>query len=213
MESQIAANLQKLTVRISEDVLAQYSLPLAEGTLELNPLLGKHISLSFTGAISCIKCNKVVTKTFAQGFCYSCFRRVPEADLCIVRPEICHFHKGTCRDPAWGLEHCFVSHTVYLANSSGLKVGITRTKNEQTRWLDQGAVQALPIARVHKRIQAGFIEAGLRRHVSDKTNWRLFLKRDTEHIDLEERRNELIGLIPEDLAFETLHDERVREFT
>lgn len=213
MENAVFASLQKLKVGVSDRDLAQYSLALTEGALDLNSLLGKQISLSFAGEISCIKCARVVSKTFAQGFCYTCFRRVPEADLCIVRPEICHFHMGTCRDSAWGLAHCFVSHTVYLANSSGLKVGITRTQNEQTRWIDQGAVQAVPIARVSKRLDAGAIEAGLRKHVSDKTNWRLLLKKDTEHIDLEEKRSELLNLIPENLAYEALASETVRKFS
>jgi hypothetical protein len=193
-------------------MLAQYLLPLMDGDVELNPLLGKKIAFDFVGKISCVHCSKEVKKTFAQGFCYTCFRRIPEADLCIVRPETCHFHKGTCRDPEWGQKHCFVYHTVYLANSSGLKVGITRTHNEQTRWLDQGASQALPIARVSKRLQAGVLEAELRKHVSDRTNWRLLLKKTADEIDLCAKRDELLSYLPDDLVYDSLFDEPQRTF-
>ena len=204
--------LRKLKVSASTARLAQYSLPLLDGEMELNPLLGKKISLRFLGKIACVNCGKDIKKSFAQGYCDTCFRRIPEADLCLVRPETCHFHKGTCRDPEWGQKHCFINHTVYLANSSGLKVGITRTQHEQTRWLDQGASQALPIARVSKRLQAGVLEAELRKHVSDRTNWRLLLKQDTEPLDLKQKREELLSYLPDDLVYDGLHDEELRTF-
>jgi len=204
--------LRKLKVSASSAMLAQYSFPLVEGEMELNPLLGKKLSLRFMNKIACVHCGKDIKKSFAQGYCYTCFRRVPEADLCLVRPETCHFHKGTCRDPEWGQKHCFISHTVYLANSSGLKVGITRTQHEQTRWLDQGASQALPIARVNKRLQAGILESELRKYVSDKTNWRLLLKQDTQPLDLKQKREELLSYLPDDLVYDGLHDEELRTF-
>jgi hypothetical protein len=68
--------------------------------------------------------------------------------MCIMKPETCHYHLGTCREPDWAQSHCFRPHIVYLANSSGVKVGITRKTQIPTRWLDQGASQALPIFEV-----------------------------------------------------------------
>jgi hypothetical protein len=65
-----------------------------------------------------------------------------------MSPEKCHFDAGTCREPEWGEANCMVDHFVYLANSSSVKVGITRGTQLPTRWLDQGASQALPIFRV-----------------------------------------------------------------
>jgi hypothetical protein len=75
-------------------------------------------------------------------------------------------------------------HVVYLANSSGIKVGITRATQLPTRWLDQGASQALPIVRVATRQQSGLVEDLLRSQVPDRTNWRALLKGDAEELDL-----------------------------
>jgi hypothetical protein len=93
-------------------------------------------------------------KSFNQGYCYACFSRLAQCDLCIVRPETCHYAAGTCRDTEWALAFCFQPHIVYLANTSGLKVGITRHTQIPTRWIDQGAIQALPIMKVALRVLA-----------------------------------------------------------
>ena len=58
-------------------------------------------------------------------------------DLCIMRPETCHHHLGTCREPEWGLQNCFKKHTLYLANTSGIKVGITKENPVTKRWVDR----------------------------------------------------------------------------
>ncbi|MFH4090472.1 DUF2797 domain-containing protein, partial [Acinetobacter baumannii] len=81
-------------------------------------------------------------------------------------------------------------HIVYLANSSGVKVGITRSTQLPTRWLDQGASQALPILRVATRQQSGFVEDLLRSQVADRTNWRALLKGDAQPVDLKAIRQE-----------------------
>jgi hypothetical protein len=73
-----------------------------------------------------------------------------------MKPETCHYHLGTCREPDWAQNHCFRPHIVYLANSSGVKVGITRKTQIPTRWLDQGASQALPIFEVQQPFVIGF---------------------------------------------------------
>ena len=205
--------LRKMKIRSSAGSPAQYFLALPEGDLYLNALLGKTLRWTYLGPITCIACSKGISKSFAQGFCYTCFRSLPEADLCMVSPERCHFDKGTCRDPEWGVKQCFIPHTVYLANSSGLKVGITRTNNEETRWLDQGAQQALPIVRVSKRLNAGLVEAELRKYVSDRSNWLLLLKQDAEPVDLYAKRDELLARLPDSLVYESLNDEEVRKYS
>ena len=106
--------------------------------------------------------------------------------MCIMSPEKCHFHLGTCREPEWGLAHCMKPHIVYLSNTSGPKVGITRESQLPTRWIDQGALQALPILRVSKRYYSGLIETGFKKHISDRTNWRTMLKNEVEPLDLHE---------------------------
>jgi hypothetical protein len=109
-----------------------------------------------------------------------------------MKPELCHFFEGTCREPDWGERHCFQPHVVYLANASGLKVGITRASQMPTRWLDQGAVQALPMLEVDTRQQSGFVEVLFKEQVSDRTNWRAMLKGSTERLDLAAERDRLL---------------------
>jgi hypothetical protein len=75
-------------------------------------------------------------------------------------------------------------HIIYLANTSTVKIGITRETQLPTRWIDQGAIQAIPILRVTKRYHAGLIEHAFKQYVSDRTNWRNMLKNEVEVIDL-----------------------------
>ena len=110
-----------------------------------------------------------------------------------MSPEKCHFHLGTCREPDWAETHCRTDHIVYLANSSGLKVGITRANQMPTRWLDQGAIQALPIARVAERYLSGLVEVLCKDFVADKTNWRALLRGDTPVVDLIASREQLLN--------------------
>jgi hypothetical protein len=127
-------------------------------------------------------------------------KRLARCDNCIVRPETCHHHLGTCREPDWAETHCMRDHVVYLANSSGLKVGITRGTQVPTRWIDQGARQALPLLRVKHRYLAGLIEASIRRHVSDRTDWRRMLKGDPPPTDLQARAKELLAACADEIA-------------
>ncbi len=191
--------VEKLTAQLDSNNLVQYQLPLAslngDGTkqsIELNPLIGKQISLHFSGTIACKHCGKRTKKSYSQGYCYPCMAKLAQCDLCIMKPETCHFHLGTCREPEWGESHCMVDHYVYLANSSGLKVGITRHTQLPTRWIDQGACQALPIFKVNTRLQSGLVETALAEFISDKTNWRAMLKGEPEPLDLKAKAEELI---------------------
>ena len=168
----IIGNISKMKTEFCADEPVEYHLPVGDEHFLVNQAIGKKLRLEFTGEINCISCNRTIKKSFSQGFCYPCFTTLPQADMCIVKPETCHFHKNTCRDSEWGKEHCFIDHTVYLSNSSGLKVGITRQYQQTTRWIDQGAIQAIALGTVKKRLDAGLVEVALKNHVSDKTNWR-----------------------------------------
>lgn len=170
-----------------------YTLRAGEHRLGLNARLGQTLRLSHTGAIACTHCGRATRKSFGQGHCYPCFKRLAQCDTCIVKPETCHFDQGTCREPEWGEQHCFQPHVVYLANSSGLKVGITRKTQLPTRWLDQGAIQALPILEVDTRQQSGFVEMLFKEHVADRTNWRAMLKGNVAAIDLRAERDRLLA--------------------
>ena len=111
-----------------------------------------------------------------------------------MKPEQCHYEQGTCREPEWGLAHCMQPHYIYLANSSGIKVGITRHTQIPTRWIDQGAIQALPILKVTSRYISGLVEIAIAEHVSDRTSWQKMLKNQVEAVDLIDKRNILLDV-------------------
>ena len=168
-----------------------YAFCLDEQEVPVNPLIGQRLSIEFLGAIHCTHCGRKTKKSFAQGYCYPCFTKLAQCDSCIMSPERCHYAAGTCREPAWGEQFCMTDHVVYLANSSGVKVGITRASQVPTRWIDQGASQALPILRVATRQQSGLVEDLLRSQVTDRTNWRALLKGEAEPVDLPAVRAQL----------------------
>ena len=182
------------------DSIVQYELPVGKERIPLNSLIGKSIKLRFTGQILCVHCNRSIKKSFNQGYCYPCFTSLAQCDMCIMKPETCHYDAGTCREPQWGETFCFQPHIVYLANSSGIKIGITRQSQTPTRWIDQGAVQALPIFKVQSRFQSGLIEVAFAKHVSDKTSWQKMLKNHVQPIDLFEKRDNLINLCQAELT-------------
>jgi len=181
--------LSKMRAELGDVV--RYQLSLGDQLIEMNELLGKRISLSYVGAINCLHCGRKTKKSFSQGFCYPCFTKLPQCDSCIMSPEKCHFHQGSCRDAAWGEQHCFVPHIVYLSNASGLKVGITRGTQVPTRWIDQGAIQAIPAFRVSARILSGLVERIYGEHISDRTNWRAMLKGSVEPLEMIKLREEM----------------------
>jgi hypothetical protein len=195
MQAIASGRVGKLVSSLQSPV--SYALPLDDVRVDMNALLGRTVQLKFEGTISCINCNRRTSKSFSQGYCYPCFTRLAACDPCIVSPEKCHFSQGTCREPEWAQNHCMVEHIVYLANSSDLKVGITRATQLPTRWIDQGAIQALPVFRVATRQQSGLIEAAFRAHVADRTAWQKMLKGAGGEIDLLRERDRLIGLVRE----------------
>ena len=181
--------LSKMSTRLAQPV--QYSLRLGDQDLDLNALLGQGVRLEYLGAIHCSHCGRKTKKSFSQGYCYPCFSKLAQCDTCIMSPERCHYAAGTCREPAWGEQFCMTEHVVYLANSSGAKVGITRATQVPTRWIDQGATQALPIMRVATRQQSGLVEDVLRSQVTDRTNWRAMLKGEAAPLDLTQLAGEI----------------------
>lgn len=195
----ITGTIQKMAVHAEEDGSVHYQMRVGEEFIPLNSLLGQTVSLQFTGNIICQHCKKATKKSFSQGYCYRCFTKLAACDSCIMSPEKCHYHKGTCRQPEWADEYCMQSHYVYLANSSGLKVGITRGDQLPTRWLDQGAVQGRAILKVMNRRMSGLVETVFKEHVADKTNWRAMLKGEVETIDLELQQEQLFSRLGEAL--------------
>ena len=192
-------SLSKMAVSLAAPVV-QYSFRLGDTQVPVNPLIGQRVRLEYLGAIHCSHCGKRTKTSFSQGYCYPCMTKLAQCDICIMAPERCHYDAGTCREPSWGEQFCMTDHVVYLANSSGIKVGITRATQLPTRWLDQGASQALPILRVATRQQSGLVEDLLRSQVPDRTNWRALLKGDAEVLDLPAVRDQVLEACAPGLA-------------
>lgn len=115
----IVGNLRKMVSNLADTV--EYQLPVGDELVPLNPLLGKELTLTFTGKINCAHCGALTKKSFSQGYCFPCMRKLARCDMCIMKPETCHYHEGTCREPEWGEANCFIPHYVYLSNTIGLE--------------------------------------------------------------------------------------------
>ncbi len=185
--------IRKMHVKLQSPIDYSFALQqqLTTKCIPIGDKIGKRITLSYTGNIHCIHCDRKIKKSFNQGYCYPCFRALAQCDMCMMKPEQCHYEAGTCREPQWGLDICFKTHYVYLANSSGVKVGITRHTQLPTRWIDQGAVQALPILKVTSRLLSGLCEVVIKNYVADKTQWQRMLKGGIERVDLTTYRDNI----------------------
>ncbi|MFC4702056.1 DUF2797 domain-containing protein [Glaciecola siphonariae] len=193
--------VNKMKVGVDANNKVEYQLPIGDELVNMNALIGTSIEVEFSNVIQCVHCERVTKKSFNQGYCYPCLMRLAQCDTCIIKPELCHYHAGTCREPEWGETHCLQPHFVYLANTGAAKVGITRHASDgvSSRWIDQGASQALAIFRVGERKLSGLVETTLAKHIADKTNWRTMLKGNITAIDLQEKRDELLELAKPEL--------------
>jgi hypothetical protein len=173
----------------------QYYLVFENSFLNVNQLLNKNVEISFQG-YQCLNCSKK-KKIFRQGFCYDCFYSSPAVGDWIMKPELSKAHLGIPdRDLVYEEKVQLQPHIVYLALSSEVKVGVTRKTQMPTRWIDQGATQAISIVEVPNRYLAGITEVALKNHYADKTNWRKMLQNEVEPIDLIAERLKLENLIP-----------------
>tara|TARA_B100001250_G_scaffold229248_1_gene196776 strand:+ start:87 stop:878 length:792 start_codon:yes stop_codon:yes gene_type:complete len=177
----------------------QYEFIVGDNNIPINQLINKRICLKWRGQVQCI-CGKLSSQFYRQNFCYKCYWNAPEASPSIFKPELCTADLGIEeRDLAWEKNFQLAPHCIYLANSSGLKVGITRKKNELTRWMDQGAVQGMVIAEVPNRRLSGLIELELKKVISDRTNWRKMLSGVPASINLLEQKLKYLKYIPNEL--------------
>lgn len=177
-----------------------YFLQLGEDEIALNELIKHHLKFEFTGIINCIHCGKQTKKSYSQGFCFNCFQTAPEADESVIRPELSKAHFGMARDMAWSEENDLIDHYVYLSITNDLKVGVTRSHQLPTRWIDQGAIQAIKLAKTPNRHIAGVIENFLKKDVADITKWQLMLKEDIKaNIELKDEKKRILNLLPLEL--------------
>ena len=184
----------------------QYSLPIGDEYCDFNRLLNHNIKLSFNHQIFCIKCNQKIKKTFAQGFCFPCFRDSPETSECILRPELCRAHEGESRDMEWSERNCLQKQYVYMSFTGNLKVGVTRFNQIPTRWIDQGATKAVILCITPNRYLAGVIEVFLKEFYSDRTNWRKMLSGNFEELDFKTAQNEALELLDKKFSAYTVRE-------
>jgi len=203
-------NLLKMKTELQSDV--QYYLNIGSEQVYMNDLIGQEIELTYLNQINCIRCGRKTNKSFFQGHCYPCFINAPETAPCIVNPEKCQAQEGIARDMEWSKEHCLIDHYVYLAVSSGLKVGVTRHNQIPTRWIDQGAHEAVKLAKAPNRHIAGLIEVDLKQYFADKTNWQQMLKNQVKNpVDLLEQKQKASEILSESLQAYLLDDSQKYE--
>ncbi len=176
----------------------QYYLISDSNFLNINQLLNKEVVFEHIG-YQCLNCGKE-KKIFRQGFCYDCFYSSPVAGDWIMKPELSTAHlEIEDRDLEYEKRVQLQPHIVYFSLSSELKVGVTRKTQVPYRWIDQGAVQALEIVEVPNRYLAGITEVALKKHFSDKTNFRKMLQNEIPNIDLIEEKNKVGELLPKEI--------------
>lgn len=194
-----AASVRKMILSVSEPSVRAW-IPLGRHLVDVNVLIGKSLRLEWPGMAECQSCLGIFSALHAQGFCRKCFFDSPMAGASIVRPELSTAHLGKAdRDLEFERAYQLQPHTVYLADSGGIKVGVTRTRQQVTRWLDQGASRARVIAVTENRYEAGLIEVALKQHFSDKTDWRKMLAGLEFSADFDGAVSRALAAIPTEL--------------
>ncbi|MCC4213471.1 DUF2797 domain-containing protein [Leeuwenhoekiella parthenopeia] len=187
--------LTKMQTELDHPV--QYYLVFEDDFIHVNQLLDKELRIEFL-KYQCLACGKN-KKIYRQGYCYEDFYKVPQAADWIMKPELSKAHLDEeDRDLEYEKKVQLQPHIVYLANSSNIKVGVTRKTQVPTRWIDQGAHEAIEIVEVPNRYLAGITEVALKDHIADKTNWRKMLTNAIEDEDLVAKRDALKQYIPEE---------------
>ena len=202
--------IKKMDTELREVVY--YTLDIHGKIHNMNSYIGKRLKINWSGVVICC-CGKKMDAFYRNsGYCYKCYWESPLASKSIFKPELCTAHLGIEeRDLEWEKEFQITSHYVYLANSSGIKVGITRGSQGVTRWMDQGASQAILLADVPNRRFSGDIEVALKRFVADITNWRKMLSGIPKSIDLVKMKEDLLVHVPEELKQYILEDNTVTQ--
>ena len=189
--------LRKMRTELGSPI--QYFLMMKDNFIHMNQALNKRLNIEFI-KFQCLGTGKD-EPIYRQGFCKSYFFEAAEAGEWIMKPELSKAHLNIeDRDLEYEKKVQLQPHIVYLANSSNVKVGVTRKTQVPTRWIDQGAHEALEIVETPNRYLAGITEVALKQHVSDKTSWQKMLKNTIEDVDLTEWRDKLQSFIPEEAA-------------
>ncbi len=189
--------LRKMQTELANPI--QYYLIFEDDFLNVNQVLDRQLGIEFL-KYQCLNCGRD-RQIYRQGFCRSCFFETPAAGDWIMRPELSTAHMDKeDRDLEYEKKMQLQPHIVYLANSSNIKVGVTRKSQIPTRWIDQGAHEAIEIVEAPNRYLAGITEVALKSHLSDKTNWRKMLTNQVTDQDLASWRDKLKSHIPEEAS-------------
>lgn len=187
--------LKKMITEFSDPI--RYFLELNNDFIEMNQCIDHQISIKYEGQ-ECINCNKE-RPIFRMGYCKNCFFESPSAGDWIIRPELSNAHKGIeDRDLEYEKTMQIQPHIVYLALTSQLKIGVTRKNGLYTRWIDQGAHEAIKLLELPNRYLAGVNEVFFKKIFSDKTNWRKMLQNNFEIVDWALERKRALNYLPED---------------
>lgn len=208
-------NLHKMITTYANPV--KYKLVFGETEIDMSAAVGHFVRMEYSGVINCIRCGRKTSKSFAQGFCFPCFRDAPENSECIIRPELCHAHlpieEIDARDPQWEKENHNQPHVVYVAINSGIKVGVTRATQVPYRWMDQGAWKAIKLAETPNRYTAGIIEVELKKFASDKTAWQRMLKNElADEVEVIKTKSKLQELMDDKFNQYDSSDDKIYEF-
>ena len=202
----ITTHLRKMSTELIEGSIASYKLPLVNvldytESIPLNEWVGKEICIEFTSNIHCIATGKKIKKTYGEGLSYDAFLSSPLSSPSIVNPELSRIHEGIAlRDFEWEQKHHNQPHFVYLSRTSDIKVGVTRSTNLYSRWIDQGATEGIRLAETPYRQLAGSIEVMLKEFLADKTAWQAMLKGECSDMSsLLEKKNRLLDELPEEV--------------
>ncbi len=195
---ELLSTLSKMPAYLNDKV--NYLMTTDVDFIKFNPLVGREITIQFQNEKYCESCGNQFQDLYRMGFCRNCFFTSPMAGESIIRPELSRAHEGEeDRDLAFEKGYQLQPHIVYLANSGGLKVGVTRVAQMPTRWIDQGASEAIVFAKTSNRYEAGIIEVAMKNHVADKTVWQKMLKNEDPEMDLTAEKERLAQHLPEDL--------------
>lgn len=190
-----------------------YQLRLSDKLIPMNQFIGSNISIRFSGRLNCIACGTFTRQLQQQGYCFACAQSAPENSPCVINPEQCRGHLGEGRDVDWELQNHVQPHAVYLALTSQVKVGVTRLTQIPTRWIDQGAAEAVIIAETPNRFLAGEIEVFLKGHFPDKTPWQKMLKNESATVVLHDERQRAVALIGNEFSDYVRPNESSWKFT
>jgi len=201
-----SGNIRKMRSSLDESGNVHYRMVLNDNTepseeVSMNEWVGKEISIRFEEQINCVVTGKRIRKAYGEGMSWDAFKESPYAVESIIRPELSQAHLGIgLRDLEWEIKNHVTPHITYLSLTSGIKVGVTRKTQVPTRWIDQGAVEAIILAETPYRQAAGLIEVALKGYMADKTNWRNMLKNVfTNSEGLVAAKESILDKIPEEL--------------